>query len=159
MTTYPRKAELGKRMHARTIIRQTFVELLKGRTTTANRVYDSRLYNLESVGLPSIIVFATNETIATNTISKPRSQDRSLRITVECYAKATATVNVIVDNLAVQIEQLVASNQILRGLCKDCQLESTDINLNSEGDQPVAVVSIVFLVSYRTHEDRPEIII
>ncbi len=146
-------------MHARTIIRQTFVELLKGRTTTANRVYDSRLYNLESVGLPSIIVFATNETIATNTISKPRSQDRSLRITVECYAKATATVNVIVDNLAVQIEQLVASNQILRGLCKDCQLESTDINLNSEGDQPVAVVSIVFLVSYRTHEDRPEIII
>ncbi|MCC8484113.1 MAG: hypothetical protein LN561_06210 [Rickettsia endosymbiont of Labidopullus appendiculatus] len=78
---------------------------------------------------------------------------------MECYAKATATVNVIVDNIAVQIEQLVANSQIIRGLCKDCQLESTDINLNSEGDQPVAVVSIVFLVSYRTHEDRPEIII
>ncbi|BFD45773.1 MAG: hypothetical protein DMENIID0002_04190 [Rickettsia endosymbiont of Sergentomyia squamirostris] len=109
--------------------------------------------------LMAITIFATNETITTSTISKPRSQDRILRITVEGYAKATTTVNVIVDNLAVQIEQLVASSQILKGLCKDCQLESTDINLNSEGDQPVAVVSLVFLVSYRTHEDQPEIII
>ncbi|WP_342270475.1 hypothetical protein [Rickettsia endosymbiont of Orchestes rusci] len=146
-------------MHARTAIREAFVELLQGKTLVGNRVYNTRLYNMEFTSLPGIIVFSTNEEVTTNTITPPRSQDRVVKIIVECYAKATKDVNKTVDNIAAQIERLVANSIILKKLCKDCRLQSTDINLNCDGDQPVAVATLTFSVSYRTKEDKPEIII
>ncbi|WP_341790624.1 hypothetical protein [Rickettsia endosymbiont of Polydrusus tereticollis] len=109
--------------------------------------------------LPGIIVFSINEEVTTSTITPPRSQDRIAKIIVECYAKATKEANITVDNIAAEIERLVANSIILKKLCKDCRLQSTDINLNSDGDQPVAVATLVFSVSYRTKEDKPEIII
>lgn len=142
-------------MHARTRIRQAFVELLQGKTLVGTKVYDSRLYTMEFASLPGIIVFSPNEEVATNTISPPRSQDRNVKIVVECYAKATKDVNITVDNIAAEIEKLVANNVVLQKLCKDCRLLSTDITLNVDGDQPVAVATLTFSVAYRTKENNP----
>ncbi|HJD59267.1 MAG TPA: hypothetical protein LFW20_01095 [Rickettsia endosymbiont of Omalisus fontisbellaquei] len=60
-------------MHARTRIRQAFVELLQGKTLVGTKVYDSRLYTMEFTSLPGIIVFSPNEEVTTSTIS-PRSK-------------------------------------------------------------------------------------
>jgi len=146
-------------MHVRTTIRQAFVEILKGNTAAGNHVYDSRLYTLGAAALPAIIVFSNSEEVITGTISPPRHQTRSVKITVECYAKATALVNTITDNLAAEVERTILADLTLGGICKDCRLESTDIQLNSEGDQPVAVASLVFSVTYRTKENMPDEII
>ncbi|WP_341792974.1 hypothetical protein [Rickettsia endosymbiont of Ceutorhynchus obstrictus] len=146
-------------MHARTKIRQVFIELLQGKTLVGHKVFDSRLYTMEFTSLPGIIVFSINEEVTTNTITPPRSQDRIVKIIVECYAKATKEANITVDNIAAEIERLVANSIILKKLCKDYRLQSTDININSDGDQPVAVATLTFSVSYRTKEDKPEIII
>ena len=145
--------------HARTSIRQAFLRALKAKTSAGNNVFDSRLYNMEPGALPGIIVFSSNEEVLTSTISLPRSQDRTVKITIECYAKTTNLVNVIVDDLAAEVEELVYRDPNLRKIYKDCKLESTTINLNSDGDQPVAVASLVFSVLYRTREDRPDNII
>ncbi|WP_417904524.1 hypothetical protein [Candidatus Tisiphia endosymbiont of Micropterix aruncella] len=146
-------------LHARTSIRQTFVDILKGKTAAKDKVYDSRLYSMNDSTLPGIIIFSSQEEIVTSTISPPRCQNRTARITVECYAKATTSVNIIVDNMTAEVESLVLNNPELKKLCKDCRLESTDINLNSDGDQPVAVASLVFTVIYQTKETSPNIII
>ncbi|KJV81257.1 hypothetical protein RHORCCE3_0440 [Rickettsia hoogstraalii str. RCCE3] len=146
-------------MHARTRIRQTFVELLQGKTLVGTKVYDSRLYTMEFTSLPGIIVFSLNEEVATSTISPPRSQDRSVKIVVECYAKAAKDVNVTVDNIALEVEKLVTNSFVLKKLCKDCRLQSTDTSLNYDGDQPVAVATLTFSVHYRTKENNPTIII
>ena len=145
--------------HSRTTIRQAFVAILKGNTTAGNNVFDSRLYNMSEQSLPAIIIFSNSEEVITATLSPPRCQNRTVKITVECYAKASSQVNVIIDELAAEIEQLIITNPILPKICKDCRLESTDINLNSDGDQPVAVASLVFSVSYRTKENAPDTII
>ena len=141
-------------MHARTRIRQAFVELLQGKTLVGTKVYDSRLYTMDVTSLPGIIIFSPNEEVITSTISPPRSQDRSVKIVVECYAKATKDVNVIIDNIALEVEKLVTNSLVLKKLCKDCRLLSTDINLNYDGDQPVAVAALIFSVSYRTKENN-----
>jgi hypothetical protein len=145
--------------HVRSNIRETFLAALKGKTAAGDKIYDSRLYNVSENELPAIIIFAGNEQIVTSTISYPRTQDRTLKVTVECYVQSTLLVSTIIDNMAADIEQLVLTNLPLKRLCKDCRLESTDISLNSSGDQPVAVASLVFTVSYRTKENSPEIII
>jgi hypothetical protein len=145
--------------HARSIIRKAFVDTLKGKTAAGNKVYDSRLYNMESTSLPGIIVFSSSENIVTSTISPPRSQERQLKVTVECYAKTGTQVNSIIDDLAAEVEEQIATSKLLPTICKDCRLESTDIQLNSDGDQPVAVASLVFALLYRSREDRPDRII
>ena len=144
--------------HARTNIRQRFVALLQGQTTAGDRVYDSHTYNLEHQALPAIIIFSDHEEVITETISFPRSQTRNLKVTVQCYCKATADISREIDNLALQVETLVQANSNLEGFCKDCRLESTDINLHSELEQPVAI-SLVFNTLYRTKEHRPDNII
>jgi hypothetical protein len=145
--------------HARTSIRQAFVRALKGKTAAGMNVFDSRLYSMEAGALPAIIIFSGSEEVITGTISPPRCQDRIVKITVECYAKAAAGANVVVDNLAMEVEGAIFRDPNLPKIYKDCKLESTNINLNSDGDQPVAVASLVFLVAYRTREDSPDTII
>ncbi|HJD59266.1 MAG TPA: hypothetical protein LFW20_01090 [Rickettsia endosymbiont of Omalisus fontisbellaquei] len=76
---------------------------------------------------------------------------------MECYAKATKDVNVIIDNIALEVEKLVTNSFVLKKLCKDYRLQSTDINLNYDGDQPVAVTTLTFSVAYRTKENNPEV--
>lgn len=143
--------------HARTNIRKAFVEAIKDKTVAEDRVYDSRMYSMADGVLPGIIVFSTQEEVVTSTISKPHCQNRKLKIMVECYAKATNDVNGIIDDLTAEIEALVAASADLKALCKDCRLESTDIQLNSDADQPVAVAIMLYALSYRTKENGPDI--
>jgi hypothetical protein len=145
--------------HARSIIRKAFVDALKGKTAAGNKVYDSRLYNMDNTSLPGIIVFSSSENVVTSTISPPRSQERQLKVTVECYAKTGTQVNSVIDDLAAEVEEQIAASKLLPTICKDCRLESTDIQLNSDGDQPVAVASLVFALLYCSREDRPDRII
>jgi hypothetical protein len=114
---------------------------------------------MEFTSLPGIIVFSPNEETVTSTLAFPRSQDRNVKIVVECYVKATRNVNITVDKVALEVEKLVANSLILKKLYKDCRLQSTDINLNCDGDQPVAVATLTFSVAYRTKENNLEIFI
>jgi hypothetical protein len=115
------------------------------------------MYNIDEYSLPSIIVFSNNEEVLTSTMSSPRLQNRTLKITVECYGKATNQVKKLMDDLTLEVEQLIYSNEALKKLCKDCKLESTDMQLNSNADKPVAVASLVFSVLYLTKEDNSAI--
>ena len=60
----------------------------------------NNLYSMEEGALLAIIIFSSNEEVITATLSPPRSQDRMVKITVECYAKATVDANLVVDNLS-----------------------------------------------------------
>lgn len=145
--------------HPRVTIRQEFVNRLLGNTAAQRRVYDSRVYLLEGRSLPAIIVFSDHEDIVTDTISFPRSQSRTLRVTVQCYAKNNDTVSTEIDNLVLEVEQLMMADNNLGGLVKDCRMESCDIALNNDSEKPVAVASLVFVVLYKVKENAPSVTI
>ena len=145
--------------HARTLIRHAFIALLKGKTLAKDRVFDSRLYPMEHSSLPGIIIFSNNEEISTTTITHPRLQERTLRMIVECYFKAANEVNMECDCLAAQVEKTILAPSALKAVCrfdyKDCKLESIDTTLNSDGDMPIVVTSLVFAVIYAVKEGAP----
>ena len=145
--------------HARSIIKQLFITRLIGNTDADDRVYDSRIYNFSKNSLPGINVFADHEEIVTNTINFPRSQNRVLRIVVEIYAKNNDRVAVQIDNLCFSVESLILADNNLGGAVKDCRLESVDINFNNDGEKPVSVATLTFMVAYRIKEHQPTIII
>lgn len=141
--------------HYRTLIRKNFVSLLKGKTIAGDNVFDSRLYPMEHTSLPGIIIFTDNEEVTTSTIGYPRLQERILRVSVECYFKATNEVNAQSDILALQVEKAILSTPNLVGLYKSWKLESTETKLNSDGDKPCVVLTLMFRVSYTTKEGNP----
>ncbi|MGC0371840.1 MAG: hypothetical protein DGJ47_000541 [Rickettsiaceae bacterium] len=143
-------------IHIRTFIRKAIIQRLMRNTMAQERVYDSRLYNLQQNALPGIIVFCDYEEVSTETISFPRSQMRNLRLTVECYVKDHQHINSHIDKITHQVETLIMSDANLGGLVKDCRLESTENNYNNEADYPVAVASLIFKISYRTKENATD---
>lgn len=146
-------------MHARTNIRSKCLEILKNNVSAGSHVYDSRTYRLESGVLPAIIIFTDHEEVVTDTIGYPRTQNRRLKLTIQCYCKVIDNVCREIDKLILEVEQRIASSSNLQGICKDCRLESTDITTHTESEQPVAIATMVFDVMYSTKENKPDLII
>lgn len=143
--------------HIRTNIRQVFVDLLLDKTDAGSFVYNSRIYNLERSDLPAIIIFSDHEDVITDTIGFPRTQERSLKVTVQCYCRYIDKISDKIDDLCLQIEQIIMVSSNLNGACKDCRLESTDINLHNELEQPIAIATLIFNVVSRVQENQPSI--
>ena len=142
--------------HARTQIRNAVTTLLKGNTTAGNNVYEARVYPLNDPKLPALLVYTKQETVGEQSMSRPRTQQRELFVTVEAYVKARGNVDEDTDNLAMEIEQLIAADPTLGGLVKDTALDTTETQFSDDGEKPVAVAILTFSVLYTVKEHEPQ---
>jgi len=78
-------------VHLRKQIRDNAVTVLTGLSTTGGRAYASRLYLMTAANLPGLCVCAKSEEVETTTITRPRTQVRTLTLSVEGFAVATST--------------------------------------------------------------------
>lgn len=145
--------------HLRTQIRDQIKSTLTGLTTTANRVYDSRVYPLDSQGTPAIVIYTKSEDsepldMGTNTT---RLINRNLTIAVEVYVKSTANFDNTIDTCCKEIETAIYTDPTLNGLAQDCYLESTEIDFNSDGDEPLAFATLNFLTNYINKATTPDV--
>jgi hypothetical protein len=83
--------ELPPLVHLRKQIRDNAVTVLTGLSTTGGRAYASRLYLMTAANLPGLCVCAKSEEVETTTITRPRTQVRTLTLSVEGFAVATST--------------------------------------------------------------------
>ena len=112
--------------HARTQIRNAVTALLKGNTTAGDNVFEARVYPLNDPKLPALLIYTKQETVGEQSMSRPRTQQRELFVTVEAYVKARGNVDEDTDTLAMEIEQLIAADPSLGGLVKDIALDTTE---------------------------------
>lgn len=145
--------------HGRTQIRNAVAALLKGNTTAGQNVFEARVYALDDPKLPALLVYSNDEVVVEQSISRPRTQTRQLSLTIEGYARANSNVDTATDSLAKEIETLVAADPTLGGLVKDAALSTTETQLSSEGEKPVAVVTITYVVTYNTKENAPDVLV
>ena len=143
--------------HVRQQIRERIASNVTGLTTTASRVYQSRVYNLEAANLPGLLVYSNNETSERDTIGVLANQDldRTLELVIEGYASTASNLDDVLDLIAEEVETAVAADPTCNGLSKDLFLSETTISLTGEGDSPAGVLSLTFQVSYRTTTTAP----
>lgn len=141
--------------HVRQQIREQFATTVTGLSTTGSNVFQSRVYNLESTNLPGLIVYTKEEASQPIVIGSSRTLERILSLNVEAYVKGTSNSDDTIDTIAKEIETAIAADTTLNSLAKDCFLESTEINYNGEGEQPIAVMTMTYQVMYITAEDSP----
>jgi hypothetical protein len=141
--------------HIRQQIREKFGTTLTGLTTTGSRVYESRVYPLETV--PALIIYTKEESSEPIVIGTDRVMSRELSVVVEGYAKATSDFDDTIDTISKEVEEAIAADRTLDGLAKDCYLESTEIEFNGEGEKPLGYVSLTFLTNYYVKETNPDV--
>lgn len=143
--------------HVRQQIREEIGTTLTGLTTTGNRVYQSRVYPLETGGTPALLIYTKSEDSEPMVISSNRLSERNLSVAVEIYVKDTTNFDDTIDTSSKEIESAIAADTTLNGLAKDCYLESTEIEFNAEGEKPLAVATLIFLTKYYVKEQNPDV--
>lgn len=142
--------------HARTQIRSAVTTLLKGNTAAGNNVYEARVYPINDPKLPALLIYTKQEVVGEQSMSRPRTQQRELMLSVEAYVKARGNVDEVTDDLALEIEQLIAADPTLGGLVKDIALETTETQFSDDGERPVAVATLTFSTLYAVKENAPQ---
>ena len=143
--------------HIRQQIRERAGTVLTGLTTTGSNVFETRIYPLENTNLPALVIYTKNETSEPLVISTNRLMSRELELIVEVYVKQTSNFDDQVDKICKEVEVAISADTTLNGLAKDCFLQSTEIEYNTEGEQPLSYAVLTFLTNYYVQETAPDI--
>jgi len=143
--------------HIRQQIRERVGTTLTGLTTTGSNVFQSRVYNLENAKLPAIIIYTKSEDSELLEMGSTRTLQRNLSLVVEAYVKANTNFDDTIDTIAKEVEAAMGADVTHNSLARDTFLDSTEINYNAEGEQPVAVMTMVYNINYLTTEATADV--
>lgn len=146
--------------HVRQQIREALGTVLSGLTTTAARVYQSRIYPLEDGDLPCLLVATDQESITPQTSVANPVLERQLKITVRAVAKTTSNLDDMLDTMIKEVETAVNATEAantLGGLVTEITLENIEIELSAEAEKPVGQALMTFNATYYTQAAAPDI--
>jgi len=142
--------------HVRKMIRDNITSTLTGLSTTGSNVFQTRLFSLGENKLPAICVYTKAEASEYATMTRPRTLIRSLDVAVEFFVKSTANVDDAIDQIALEIEEALYTDQTRGGYAKDTQITDFEADYNSDGEQSVGVGRFTISVEYVTLENDIE---
>jgi hypothetical protein len=144
-------------VHRRQAAREAIGTALTGLTTTGSRVFQSRVYPLETTDLPGLLIFTGPESLAPSTIHGPMVLERTLTVRVVGVARQTADLDDKLDLIVKEVEIAVAGMSIA-GIATEIALTSIEEpELTGTSDQPTGQVTMSFEVSYFTAENAPDV--
>jgi hypothetical protein len=141
--------------HVRKTIREYFGTQLTGLATTGNKVFESRVYPMQSPKLPAILIYTTNESSEESAFSAKRVQDRELDVLVEGFVRAVTNFDDTLDQIALEVETAILDDTTLGGLAINTELVSTEAEYSGDSEQPVGTIRLTFRVHYRTETGVP----
>jgi hypothetical protein len=142
--------------HARQTIREQVGTTLTGLTTTGSNVFQSRVYPIEENKLPCLLIYTKDETSEPLAMSPPRSIEKVLNLVVEAYVKTNNDFDDTIDTICKEVEEALYADRLINNLAKDSFLTNTEINFNSDGDNPVGIVVMTFEIAYHHTEGTLE---
>ncbi|SRR6266511_4292585 len=134
---------------------QAAVIALTGLTTTGARIYDSRVYPLQSVELPCLLVDMGDEESTTDeNWGFSRTLQRNLQLLVVAKVEQNTNYRTIINTIRKEVEIALASG--LTG-AKWVQPVSCVIELSGEAEKPVATAILTFAAPYFTTLGAPDV--
>ncbi len=141
--------------HVRQSIRENIETTLTGLTTTGSRVFASRVYPIAADNLPGLAIYTSDENSEYATVGLPRTQIRTLSVTVEAYVRGNSNYDDSLDTICSEIEVALYTDLTRGGYAKDTKVTAMDAEFSGEGDQPVARATLRIQVEYVTKENDP----
>ena len=142
--------------HVRKLIRDNIKTTLTGLATTGSNVFQTRLFSLGEDKLPALCIYTSSEETEYGSITLPRTQIRTLDITVEAYVKGTSAIDDTLDTIAVEVEEALQTDVTRGGYAKKTDIVSFTTEYNGEGEQSVGIGGFTIRVTYVTIENDIE---
>ena len=142
--------------HLRRQIRERAATTLTGLTTTGLNVFQSRVYPMESAGLPGLCIYTTDEAIEIQAMGGTRQVSRDLTLIVEGYATDSANVDDTLDQIGKEIEIAMSADITLNDLAQDSYLSSVEITLSGDGSTGIGKITHSYTVVYQNAENAPD---
>jgi len=142
--------------HVRKLIRDNIETTLTGLATTGANVYQTRVYPIAEDRLPGLAIYTSSEATEYATLTPPRTQLRTLSVSVDVYAKAVTAYDDLLDAACVEIEEALYTDRTRGGSAKDTRIIAFDSDFSGDGDQPVARATLTVEVDYVTIENDVE---
>jgi hypothetical protein len=144
--------------HLRRQIREAVATAVTGLATTGSRVFQSRVYPVQTAELPCLLIATRGEASAPATIHSPREVERTLQLEVVAVAKATADLDDVLDQICKEVEIALAMPVAgLTALAKSIALVSSDFELRGEAEKPTGSATLVFEIDYFNLENAPDV--
>ena len=121
---------------------------------TDRPVFLNRVKAITGSELPCMIVTTSNETIEPQTIHSALIRD--IELTVSVYEKAFDDVDDKLDAVCVLIENALSSDTTISVQSK--LLQATNIDISDEGDQPIAIATMIYSFQFYDAKDPEKII-
>ena len=142
--------------HLRRQIRERVATTLTGLSTTGSNVFQSRVYPMESAGLPGLCIYTTDEAIEIQSMGGTRNVSRDLTLIVEGYATDSANVDDTLDQIGKEIEIAMSGDITLNDLAQDSYLSSVEITLSGDGSTGIGKITHSYTVIYQNAENAPD---
>ena len=95
--------------HLRRQIRERVGTTLTGLSTTGSNVFQSRMYPMESAGLPGLFIYTQNEDVSIDAMCATRTVGRDLELIVEGYATGS-NLDDTLDQIGKEVETALAGD-------------------------------------------------
>lgn len=144
--------------HLRRQIREAVATAVTGLATTSTRVYQSRVYPVETANLPCLLVYTNNEQSEPATIHPTRLLERTLTLEIVALAKATADLDDTLDGICKEVETALAMPVSgLAALAKEIHLTETAYELAGTAEKPAGLARLTYAIAYFTAENAPDV--
>jgi hypothetical protein len=139
--------------HARQQIREAVATALTGLTTTATRVFQSRMRPASDSQVPCLLITCDSELIESTVQSR---QQRELTLTIQGIAKGTTTLDDTLDQIALEVETALQAAGSLGGKVPGgLVLQRHQVEFDDSLDKPVGVIVMEFKAGFFTTAGVP----
>ena len=142
--------------HLRRQIRNRVATTLTGLTTTGSNVFQSRVYPMETGGLPGLCIYTNDESVDIASIGATRTLFRELNLMVEGYASAGSSLENTLDKIGKEIEVAMSGDIKINNLAMDSRLTNVEVSLSGDGSSSLGVIRHTYLVTYQNLENTPD---
>lgn len=143
--------------HVRQQLREAMASALTGLTTTSTRVFQSRIYPIETSQLPCLVVTSDGDSVSAESAHRPHQQQRTTTVRIEAYAMAKSDLDDTLDTICKEIE--TALGALTSGVAADCYLRGTKLDYEALGDQPVGKATLIYIKDLYTLSNAPDVLI
>lgn len=159
--------------HYRNKILTKLVNILKDKTEVKTKVYSNRLQPIVEEELPALILYINNEEATRETMTRPCLLKKELDLSIEIFVGTSNTnellnntnnkllnTNILtldeqINNIAGQIEILLADNYNLNALVLDTKYTNFEMILNNDSSSPKGIAKMSYLITYRSLDNEP----
>ena len=142
--------------HLRRQIRERVATTLTGLSTTGSNVFQSRIYPMESAGLPGLCIYTQEESVGIQSMGGTRNVSRDLTLIIEGYASASSNIDDTMDAIGKEVEVAMAGDIEINNLAQDSYLSGVEITLSGDGSTGIGKIAHSYTVVYQNAENAPD---